>query len=72
MVPVQRTSTAWNMCTEDKPINVGYYKSFRPPPPEARGPGYWSTEGVWFKTEKDENEHGAIGPKPPPPNASGP
>eukprot|EP00971_Amphidinium_carterae_P081824 1618760-Amphidinium_carterae.1 len=71
MVPVKRTSEAWNMCTEDKAINVGNYKPFRPPPPEASGSGYWTTEGVWMKTEKDENEHGPIGPKPPPPGAVG-
>eukprot|EP00971_Amphidinium_carterae_P125635 2488774-Amphidinium_carterae.1 len=69
MVPVKRTSAAWNMCTEDKAINVGDYKAFRPPPPEACGPGYWSTEGVWTKAAKDENEQGHIGPKPPPPGA---
>eukprot|EP00971_Amphidinium_carterae_P161263 3197652-Amphidinium_carterae.1 len=38
---------------------------------EARCPGYWTTEGVWMKTTKDENEHGHIGPKPPPPDAVG-
>eukprot|EP00971_Amphidinium_carterae_P133230 2638330-Amphidinium_carterae.1 len=61
MVPVQRTSTAWNMCAEDEAMNVGDYKTFRPPPPEACGPGYWS-EGVWMKNAKDENEHGHVGP----------
>eukprot|EP00971_Amphidinium_carterae_P262854 5214706-Amphidinium_carterae.1 len=55
--PVQRTSTAWNMCTEDKIINVESYKPLRSPPPEARGQGYWDSDGVWIKVE---NEHGTI------------
>eukprot|EP00971_Amphidinium_carterae_P128359 2542747-Amphidinium_carterae.1 len=41
------------------------------PPPEARGPGYWTTEGVWTKVVEDENERGPVAPKPPPPNAVG-
>eukprot|EP00971_Amphidinium_carterae_P179455 3559276-Amphidinium_carterae.1 len=69
MVPVQRTSTAWNMCTGDKIIKAAEDEPLRTPPPEAQGPGHWNSDGVWIKYEK---EHGTIGPKPPPPNASGP
>eukprot|EP00971_Amphidinium_carterae_P084308 1668836-Amphidinium_carterae.1 len=50
-------------------INAGSYKPLRSPPPEARGQGYWNSDGVWIKVE---NEHGTIGPKPPPPYANGP
>eukprot|EP00971_Amphidinium_carterae_P262057 5197895-Amphidinium_carterae.1 len=71
MAPVKRTSTAWNMCANDKAVNVGDYKPFRPPPPEARGPGYWTTDGDWVKVVKDENEQVPVAPKPPPPNAVG-
>eukprot|EP00971_Amphidinium_carterae_P310512 6170321-Amphidinium_carterae.1 len=74
MEPVKRTSKAWNMCTEDKAVNVGDYKPFRPPPPEARGPGYWTTNGDWVKIVENEDEQptvAPVAPRPPPPHASG-
>eukprot|EP00971_Amphidinium_carterae_P002569 51315-Amphidinium_carterae.1 len=59
------------MCTDEKAVNVGDYKPFRPPPPEARGPGYWTTDGDWVKVVDDEKERSAVAPKPPPPTAVG-
>eukprot|EP00971_Amphidinium_carterae_P197780 3925369-Amphidinium_carterae.1 len=61
MVPVKRTSTAWNMYTEDDAMSVESHKPPRPPPADAN-PGYWNAEGKWIE---DDNS----GPRPPPPNA---
>eukprot|EP00971_Amphidinium_carterae_P350496 6491578-Amphidinium_carterae.2 len=44
MVPVKRTSTAWNMYTKNDAINVGNYKPSQPPPAGSSSPGYWNTE----------------------------
>eukprot|EP00971_Amphidinium_carterae_P163468 3241433-Amphidinium_carterae.1 len=58
MAPVKRTSTAWNMCTEDKAVNVDgdWVKVVKdeneqgpvvpkPPPPNAVGTGRWNFDG---------------------------
>eukprot|EP00971_Amphidinium_carterae_P182742 3626412-Amphidinium_carterae.1 len=60
MAPVKRTSTAWNMHTDDKAVNVGDYKPFRPSPPKTQGPEYWTTDEDWVKVVKDENEQGPV------------
>eukprot|EP00971_Amphidinium_carterae_P033291 655481-Amphidinium_carterae.1 len=43
MVPVKRTSAAWNMYTEDDAMSVDSHKAPRPPPAHAN-PGHWNAE----------------------------
>eukprot|EP00971_Amphidinium_carterae_P305310 6067093-Amphidinium_carterae.1 len=64
MVPVKRTSTAWNMYTKDDAMGVESHIPPRPPPADSN-PGHWNSEGKWIEDDMS-------GPRPPPQNANGP
>eukprot|EP00971_Amphidinium_carterae_P101692 2012775-Amphidinium_carterae.1 len=59
MVPINRSSQAWNMFSKDDIMGL---KSNKPPPADAN-PGFWNSAGEWIEDDY-------VAPRPPPPGAN--